>query len=68
MSNILSIGAQCNTIWQLLGLLINAILLSFIAVLVYKAITFLGDKILQFCKIRIDIAKGDLHSKIRLDR
>ena len=68
MTNILSIGVQCNTVLQLVGLLITATVIVVIAVLAYKAVTFVGYVILQFCKVCVEFGKGDFHSKVNLHR
>ena len=66
MVDVFNIAVQCNTILQIIGLLIIALFLTVIAILVYKAIRFIAFCLLSFRKIDVTIDKSDIHCSTRL--
>lgn len=66
MSDILSIGIQCNSLLQIMGLLIVAILMVVIAIIIYKVVRFIVTCFLHFRKIDIAIDENDFHMKTHL--
>lgn len=68
MPDALSVGTRCNSPLQVIGLLIVAILISVVAITIYKSIRYICDCILTYRKVRINIDKGDTHVSSRLSR